>query len=202
MHVRPVLNLDDINLPDDINLAKKHRPSDDRSDRIKCYLCMSRIAHREFIYELESEMVQKKRWYVHKTCWERYKELRFENGSSPINEVMSNFKVDSSSNLNVLQDYIHQVAIEKGWWSQPRTQLEIHALIHSEVSEATEAVREGKIDKSVIDGKPEGEFIELADVIIRILDYAEASKVSMIDMIIEKMSYNENRPYRHGGKKY
>lgn len=37
----------------------------------------------------------------------------------------------------------HQTAIEKGWYETERTPLEIHALIHSEISEATEEVRRG-----------------------------------------------------------
>lgn len=202
MHVIPELDIDMIKLPLDVIVTHRIKPSDTRETRVPCYICKHKISHTQYLYELQSDVMKPKRWYVHKTCWERYKALRYENGKNPINEIMNKFEVDRSVNLDTLQDYIHEVAINKGWWSQPRTQLEIHALIHSEVSEATEAARDGKIDTSVIDGKPEGEFIELADVIIRILDYAEACKVSMIDMIIDKMSYNENRPYRHGGKKF
>jgi NTP pyrophosphatase (non-canonical NTP hydrolase) len=202
MRVVTDLKLENIKFPDDIDLVKKHRPSDERSERLKCYLCMSMIPHKDFIYELGSKLVHNKRWYVHKTCWERYKILKGKSNSENKLQIMTDFDINKLVNLDTLQSYIHDVAIRKGWWKESRSPLEIHSLIHSEVSEATEAVRIGNISKYYNGDKPEGEFVELADTMIRILDYAEANQVSMIDMIIEKMRYNENRPFRHGGKKY
>ena len=38
---------------------------------------------------------------------------------------------------------LHLLAIAKGWWDTPRTPLEIHALITSEIGEATQEVRDG-----------------------------------------------------------
>lgn len=45
--------------------------------------------------------------------------------------------------LNALVKRIHETAKEKGWWDEPRGPLEIHALIHSEIAEATEECRNG-----------------------------------------------------------
>ena len=42
--------------------------------------------------------------------------------------------------------------------------------------------------------------VELADCIIRILDWAGNEGVDMDAIIREKMSYNRTRSYRHGGK--
>ncbi len=44
------------------------------------------------------------------------------------------------------------------------------ALIHEEISEAFSAWRNGEPDEYVKDGKPEGVWVELADVVIRIGD--------------------------------
>jgi NTP pyrophosphatase (non-canonical NTP hydrolase) len=43
---------------------------------------------------------------------------------------------------------------------------------------------------------------ELADVIIRIMDYAGARGLRVAEAIMAKHQYNEGRDYRHGGKKF
>jgi hypothetical protein len=48
--------------------------------------------------------------------------------------------------------------------------------------------------------KTEGEAIELADAVIRIMDYFEAMGWDLEEAIRIKSAYNETRPYRHGGK--
>ena len=50
------------------------------------------------------------------------------------------------------------------------------------------------------DQKPEGVAIELADCIIRILDYCEYAGIDIEKAISLKHEYNKTRPYRHGGK--
>lgn len=49
--------------------------------------------------------------------------------------------------------------------------------------------------------KPEGIPIELADCIIRILDYCGKEGIDIEEAIKIKHEYNLTRPYRHGGKK-
>jgi hypothetical protein len=98
--------------------------------------------------------------------------------------------------LNALVEEVHTDAIAKGWWqtyengkAMPRPSLEIRMLIVSELSEATEEVRHARLpiyqwsDHTHTTAytpsapewnpakKPEGEAVELADVVIRICDY-------------------------------
>ena len=96
----------------------------------------------------------------------------------------------------------HDTTKEKGFYDgDPRTPLEVHALIHSEISEATEQVREGRLPYYEDgEGKPEGEAVELADAIIRIADYFGFMGWDLNDIITKKMIFNKSRPHRHGGK--
>ena len=124
------------------------------------------------------------------------------------------------------QREIHAYAVEKGWWpgeDEPeRNTGEMFMLMVTEIAEAMEAWREGQYHQywrnpatgevvhDLSSGpalmlergfKPEGVAVELADCIIRILDWAEAVGVDMGELIRLKHEYNLTRPYRHGGKK-
>lgn len=43
---------------------------------------------------------------------------------------------------------------------------------------------------------------ELADVVIRIMDYAKARGLLVAEAIIAKSEYNKTRPIKHGGKAF
>ena len=114
-----------------------------------------------------------------------------------------------------LQKMVHRLAVEKGWWGEPGggkiTKIVDEefgmkmALIHSEVSEALEEYRAGNkltlIYRETPDSKPEGIPIELADVVIRVLDLCEAAGINLEEAIVLKHEYNRTRSYRHGGKR-
>lgn len=48
--------------------------------------------------------------------------------------------------------------------------------------------------------KPEGIPAELADAVIRILDYCGKENIDIEEAIRIKHEYNKTRPYKHGGK--
>lgn len=100
-----------------------------------------------------------------------------------------------------IQQKVKQVNTDHGWHNS-----EVHdgvyiALIHAELSEALEGLRHGN---------PASEHIplfnaaeeELADVIIRVMDMAEARGWRVAEAVLAKIEFNETRPYRHGGKEF
>ncbi|GAF68846.1 unnamed protein product [marine sediment metagenome] len=98
-----------------------------------------------------------------------------------------------------IQQQVHRTAIEHGWWDTPRSTGEILMLMVTELAEAMEAYREGNPESDKIRGFSRMEE-ELADVIIRLLDLAGKEGLNIEAAVLAKMAYNEDRPYRHGGK--
>jgi NTP pyrophosphatase (non-canonical NTP hydrolase) len=99
-------------------------------------------------------------------------------------------------NLNDYANESHQNNMK--WWQDintgekiQRNKGELIALMHSELSEALEGARKGKMD----DHLPHrlSEEVELADVLIRIFDYAGAHGLDLEGAYQEKTSYNKWR---------
>lgn len=125
--------------------------------------------------------------------------------------------------LNKYRDKIHENSVAHGWWDEERSFGDIVALCHSELSEALEEYRAGRPmvwNQCGVDGvcdingcmedyrickyrndKPEGIAVEMADCLIRILDWFGKEGLDVDRIVQEKMAYNETREYRHGGKK-
>jgi len=95
----------------------------------------------------------------------------------------------------------HAIAKEKGWWDEPREDLEVLMLVVTELSEAVEAIRDGKEPRYYEGDKPCGAAVECADALIRLLDFTQSKGWDIEDVVAEKLAYNQGRPYRHGGKK-
>jgi hypothetical protein len=85
----------------------------------------------------------------------------------------------------------HGMAVEKGWWDDGIAARPIENIVnnfHSEVSEAWEQYRDGRMatwysdPNAVLEGrlsKPEGFYVELADLLIRIADAAGAHRIEV-----------------------
>jgi len=101
--------------------------------------------------------------------------------------------------ISQMQEEVHRTAIEHGWWEKPRPVGEVLMLMVTELAEAMEAYRSGNSESEKIPGFSQMEE-ELADVVIRLLDFAGGEDLDIEGALIAKMLYNEKRPYRHGGK--
>ena len=118
-----------------------------------------------------------------------------------------------------LSNRAHQTAQDKGWWRdrvrlqqvvdrygedvapflEVQNKLSLLGLIHSEVSEALNAVRNGIESDDKVPAFT-GLEAELADVLIRIFDMCGKYQLRLGAAVIAKMAMNETRPDKHGGK--
>lgn len=101
--------------------------------------------------------------------------------------------------LNIMAEEVVEINRANGWnvltpddWSDVHRMGTACALIHTEVSEAMEAVRHGDKDNFAE---------ELADTLIRVLDTAGGLEIDLDAVVRAKLEKNRGRGFRHGGKK-
>jgi NTP pyrophosphatase (non-canonical NTP hydrolase) len=115
---------------------------------------------------------------------------------------------------------VWKIAEEKGWHESEQSFGDFISNCHAELSEAFEIYRkEGnfaltivtpfekmqhsahhKVDMEFVVSIPTGIPVELADVIMRILDFCETCGIPLYQVLEMKMNFNKTREYRHGGK--
>jgi len=92
--------------------------------------------------------------------------------------------------LNIKMREVRAMADAKGFSARPERIWEMLALIHTEVSEATDAYKKGEPLETV------GE--ELVDAIIRILHLLSALDMDAEGLFQHKMKVNWSRPHKYG----
>jgi len=115
---------------------------------------------------------------------------------------------------NHIASQVYINACEKGFWQAREyviatgtagrlaVQAQALALIHSEISEALEALRRGG------DKEPDEHCsrfaveVELADAVIRIMDLGVRMGWDVAGALLDKLAYNEGRERMHGGKRF
>ena len=98
---------------------------------------------------------------------------------------------------NRISKKVYKNAVNHGFWQEDPNDGERMALIHAEISEALEALRNGNPSSNKIMEYNSLEE-ELADTVIRIMDYAFGNDLDIAGAIIAKIEYNKSREYMHG----
>lgn len=117
------------------------------------------------------------------------------------------YEIEYSKDIREWQAYCHNQSVSMGWHDKPREKGTLLMLIVSEVAEAMEGERKGLMDDH-LPHRPMAE-VEMADAVIRIMDYCGLHGYDLEGAMAEKLAYNRTRSDHRreiremqGGKKF
>jgi len=99
--------------------------------------------------------------------------------------------------FKVMQGRIHENNKAKGFWDEKRNDGEALMLVVTELAEGLEYLRKGNGPSDHI---PDflGIEEEIADAVIRLMDFAGGRGFRLPEAIVAKLAYNRTRPHKHG----
>lgn len=105
--------------------------------------------------------------------------------------------------VKALAEDIHSVAKSQGFWKRNKSRNlgEGIALIHLELSNALEAMRVGSPANKHLPMYKQEE-VELADAVMRILDFAEGNNLKVVEALFDRLELNRVSRGRQNGKKF
>jgi len=122
--------------------------------------------------------------------------LRISEGRASI--VVEDENQSDGHYMDVLSRKIYEDNKRKGFWDdggKPYEQAML--LVISEIIESFEALRAGDIPDDKLP-QYRGQDVEIADALIRLLDWCGAHKIPIGEIIEKKLEYNRSRPHKHG----
>lgn len=154
--------------------------------------------------KLNAEQIEQ----INKTA-KMLKEAKYEK-KTKVKKAKAILSKAQYTSLNALRDLCMEEAKAKGWHSNATPDIGAFCSnLHGEVSELWEQYRNetlnslcnksDKMEENGIDPLTGAEE-ELADVLIRTLDFFSALNIDVGKAINSKLLYNRTRPHRHGNK--